>query len=158
VKPYETSEKRYNAYAHWVSVLSFGFFVITFGIVWWITPNFFDAIVDFFNSFQLVKVTGNVSFPTPTGDNSVLYNALMWLCILVGVFQIAILALRFIFHDTLNRKAQTISNVAFLFGATFFLSMLATETISWLGFIAGFIICAGLSIIVSNIVKLFRKA
>lgn len=135
---------------------SFGFSVIAIGVVWLITPNLPDEIVNFANSFQLVKITDNVSFPAPTGDNSALYNALMQLCILVGVFQIVILALRLNFHDSSNRKAQTISNVAFLFGAAFFLNMLANATLTWHGFIAGLIVCIGLSIVAGNIVKLLK--
>jgi len=80
----------------------------------------------------------------------------MQFCLVFGAFQVLILILRFIFHDSLDKKGGTISNVAFWFSTSFFLNMLANKSIDWLGFLAGFIISVGLAIIASSLVKLFK--
>ena len=71
-----------------------------------------------------------------------------------GVFQIVVLILRFIFHDSVDKKSGTVSGIAFWFSTGFFLNMLANESIVWFGFLAGLIIIIGLMIVVSSLIKL----
>jgi hypothetical protein len=77
-------------------------------------------------------------------------------CIAFNVFQvvIVILTLRFVFHDSLSRKAETFSGIAFWFITGFFLQMLTSETLGWFGYVAGLIIAIGVAITASNIFKL----
>ncbi|MCS7115404.1 MAG: hypothetical protein RMJ15_04790 [Nitrososphaerota archaeon] len=72
-----------------------------------------------------------------------------------GASQIIILVLRFVFHDSLKRKAETFSGIVFWFIAGFFLQMLSSEALSWFGFIAGLIIACGAAMTASSVVKLF---
>jgi small-conductance mechanosensitive channel len=92
----------------------------------------------------------------PKESHPVVYTAAMQFCLVFGVFQIAVLVLRFIFHDSVNRKSGTISNIAFWFSTGFFLNMLVSKSISWFGFLAGLVISIGLAVIASSVVKLFK--
>jgi len=141
-----------------LSLLSFGFFLAIFGAIWMITPNFTDEVTSFFTDFQLANVTENITFPAPKASHPVVYTAAMQFCFIFGTFQIVILAMRFVLHESLNRKADTLSGMAFWFSAGSFLYMLANETISWFGFIGGLIVSVGLLIVTSSIVKLIGKA
>ncbi len=150
------SEKKRVTGTDWLGLLSFGFFLVLIGTIWMVTPNFTEEVTDFFNDFHLANVTENIVFPAPKHSHPAVYTAAMQFCFIFGAFQIAVLALRIALHESLNKKADTLSGGVFWFAAGFFLSMLANETISWFGFIAGFIICVGLLIVVSNLVKLLR--
>jgi len=141
----------------WIGLLSFGFFIVALGAVWIATPDFSQKVIDFTKSFNNSRVAENVYLPQPLGDHSTLYTAIMYLTLALAIFQIVVLALRFSFHDSLDRKAGTVSSMAFWFAATYFLYLLRNGTIKWFPFLAGLIICVGLSITVSSIVKLFKR-
>jgi hypothetical protein len=141
----------------WLSLISFGFFLILLGAIWFITPNISAAVENFVGDFQLRKVAGDVSLPAPGSDHPVLYNAAMQFCLVFGVFQIVILALRFVFRDSVERKAETVSGVVFWLGVAVFLGLLANGSLGWFSFIAGFVVSVGLSVVARNIVRLFRR-
>ncbi len=124
--------------------------------IWIVTPNFSSEVIEFAKNFHLEHLTEHVVLPSPKESHPVVYMAAMQFCLVFGAFQIAILVLRFIFHDTLDRKSGTISNIAFWFSTSFFLNMLANEPTRWFGFLAGLIISIGLAIIASSVVKLFK--
>jgi hypothetical protein len=146
--------ERHHRDVDWLGLVSFGFFLILVGTIWMVIPNFTDEVADFFKDFHLVNVTEHIAFPAPVQSHPVVYMAAMQFCFVFGIFQIIILALRFIFHEPLSRKAETVSGVAFWFAADLFLYMLVNEAIGWFGFIAGIIISVGLAITASSIVKL----
>jgi hypothetical protein len=154
----EKSSRYRSRETEWIGLLSFGFFVLALGFIWIITPNFSDEIVSFSKDFtqHSVNITGSARLPAPVNNHPVLYTAIMQLAVALAVFQIVVLALRFVYHDSIHRKASTISSIAFWFAAAFFLNMLASATIGWFAFVAGLIICVGVAIIVSHIVRLFR--
>jgi len=151
-----SSKKRYSRSTGWLSTLSFGFFLILFGAIWIITPNFSSEVIDFAKDFHPENLTEHIVLLAPKESHPVVYNAAMQFCLVFGVFQIVILVLRFIFHDSLDKKSGTISNIAFWFSTGFFLNMLANESTGWFGFLAGLIISIGLAIIASSVVKLFK--
>lgn len=124
--------------------------------IWIITPNFSSEVIEFAKNFHLEHLTEHVVLPSPKESHPVVYMAAMQFCLVFGAFQIAILVLRFIFHDTLDRKSGTISNIVFWFSTGFFLNMLANEPTRWFGFLAGLIISIGLAVIASSVVKLFK--
>jgi hypothetical protein len=150
-------EERHSNATDWLSIVSFGFFLVLLGVIWIITPDCSGEVVAFVKSFHLENVTEKIILPVPGLDHSVVYTAAMQFCIAFGVFHIVILVLRFFLHESLDRKAGTISGIVFWLGAGFFLNMLAAEEIGWFGFLAGLIICIGLLIIVSSLVKLLFK-
>jgi hypothetical protein len=150
------SKNRHFKSTGWLSTLSFGFFLILFGVIWIITPNFSSKVIDFVKDFRLEHFTEHIVLPAPKESHPVVYNAAVQFCLVFGVFQIAVLVLRFIFHDSLDKKSGTISNIVFWFSTSFFLNMLVNEPTRWFGFLAGLIISIGLAIIASSLVKLFK--
>jgi len=151
-----SSKKRYSRSTGWLSTLSFGFFLILFGLIWIITPNFSSRVIDFAKDFHLEHLTEHLLLPAPKESHPVVYTAAMQFCLVFGAFQIVILVLRFIFHDSLDKKSGTISNITFWFSTSFFLNMLVNEPTRWFGFLAGLIVSIGLAIIASSLVKLFK--
>jgi len=153
------NEKKHPKVLDWLGLLSLGFFLMLFGAIWITTPNLTEEVRTFFTpeNWRLMNVTENITFPEPERNYPIVYTAAMQFCFIFGVFHIVIFALRFAIHEPLDKKGGTISGAVFWLSAGFFLSMLANKTISWFGFLAGLIISVGLSIIVSSIVKLFRK-
>jgi len=151
-----SDKKRYSRSTGWLSTLSFGFFLILLGVIWIITPNFSSKVIRFAENFHLEHLTEHVVLLAPKESHPVVYTAAMQFCLVFGVFQIAVLVLRFIFHDSVNRKSGTISNIAFWFSTSFFLNMLVNKSISWFGFLAGLVISIGLAVIASSVVKLFK--
>jgi len=137
-----------------LSTLSFGFFLILFGIIWIVTPSFSSEVIDFAKDFHLEHLTEHIVLPAPKESHPVVYTAAMQFCLVFGAFQTVILVLRFIFHDSLDKKSGTISNITFWFSTSFFLNMLVNEPTRWFGFLAGLIISIGLAIIASSAVKL----
>jgi len=129
---------------------------LVFGIIWIVTPNFSTEVIDFAENFHLEHFTEHIILPAPKESHPVVYTAAMQFCLVFGAFQTVILVLRFIFHDSVNRKSGTISNITFWFSTSFFLNMLVNEPTGWFGFLAGLIISIGLAIIASSVVKLFK--
>lgn len=147
-------EQRHIGKADMLGLVSLGFFFILIGAIWMATPNLTDEMVDFFKDFKLVKLTEHIVFPAPAQSHPVVYTAVMQFCLTFGALQIIILVLRFVFHDSLKRKAETFSGIVFWFIAGFFLQMLIDEALSWFGFVAGLIIAGGAAITASSIFKL----
>lgn len=152
----EVEKKRLKG-MDWLGLLSFGFFLVLFGMIWALTPNLTEEARTFFNDFHLKNVTENITFPAPEHSHPVVYAAAMQFCLVFGAFHIVLIALRLVLHQSLNEMSGTISGMVFWLSVGFFLSMLANETIGWFGFLAGVIISVGLLIIVSSIIKLFRR-
>jgi len=141
---------------------SFGFFLLLIGVIWVITPNLFQEVVDFFKDFDLTEeIFPNVFLPAPAHPHRhiVVYTALAQFCFVSGLFQIAILVLRFFFRDTVDKVAGTFSGIVFWLGVGFVSNLLAAEAIGWFGFIGWFIVFIGLSIVVRSLfVLLFEVA
>ncbi|MEM3627188.1 MAG: hypothetical protein QXZ25_04105 [Candidatus Bathyarchaeia archaeon] len=140
--------------ADWLGLVSSGFFLVLVGTIWMANPNFTDKMINFFKDFRLTNVTEHVAFPAPAHNHPAVYAPAMQFCFVFGIFQVVILALRFVFHEPLSRKAETASGVAFWFAAGSFLYMLLNEAIGWFGFISGVIISVGLAMTISSIVRL----
>jgi hypothetical protein len=151
-------EKKHSKPTDWLGLISFGFFLVLLGLMWIITPGLQEDIVAFFTDFELKTLTGGIVFPAPRTTHPVLYTAATQVSFVMGVLGVAVLVIRFALHDSLNRKAETISSIVFWFGAAFFLNMLRVEAIGWFGFLGAMIITLGLSIISSNLVRFFRAS
>lgn len=143
-----------------LGLASFGFFLLLVGVIWLITPNLSQAVVDFFNSFTLEKeVFPNVFLPSPTGRHPVVYTALARFCFVFGLFQIAILVLRLFFREPTDKVAGTFSGIVFWLGVGFVSNLLAAEALEWFGFLGWFIVFIGVSLVVrSLLVLLFEVA
>ncbi len=96
---------------NWIALLSFGFFIMLFALFFIIVPNYYDKVSDFFNSFKLQEVASNVLLPAPTRHHQVVYETVMRFCLVFGLFQFFVLALRFYFGSSIRKMAETISNI-----------------------------------------------
>lgn len=134
---------------------SFGFFLVLIGVIFSVTPNLIDKIVDFFKDFKLMEVYPNVSLPAPKSNHPVLYTAVAEFCIAYGLFQIGILTLRIYFGDHLDRKAGTLSEVVFWLSAGYLVNVLSVGIIEdWFAFLSGFVILIGVSLVIRSLVIL----
>jgi hypothetical protein len=143
-----------------LGLASFGFFLLLIGVIWTVTPDFHQKIIDFFNDFKHTEeIFPNVSLPVPTGPHPEVYTALAQFCFAFGLFQIVILVLRFFFREPVDRIAGTFSGIVFWLGVGFVSNQLADGTIEWLGFLGWLIVFIGLSLVVrSLLVLLFEVA
>jgi len=142
-----------------LSLASFGFFLLLIGVIWVITPNLSQRVIDFSKDFKPEEFFPNVSLPAPVHRHPAVYTALARFCFVFGLFQIAILALRFFFRDPLSRIAGTFSGIVFWLGAGFVANLLAAGDIEWFGFLGWLIVFIGLSLVVrSLLILLFEVA
>ena len=142
---------------NWLGLLSFGFFLALLGTIWAAHPNFTEKVINFFRDFHLESVSGNVVFPAPRNlySHIEVYTAAIQFCYAFGLFNIAILVLRFLLRDSPGRKAETFSGVVFWFAVGYFLNMLASGSLTWFSFLGGLIVSVGLSIVTSSVFRLF---
>ncbi len=147
------------------SAISVGFFLVLVGAIFVATPNLFDKIWDFFRDFDLVRVPNRPGWflPAPAfpGAHSVIYLAAEQISLGLGLFQIAILVLRFVARSPWSKKAETASNLVFWLGAGLLIHTLVNETITattWFVFWAGVIMLIGVSLITRAIVLAVARA
>ena len=144
------------------SAISAGFFFILIGAIFVTTPNLFDKIIDLFRDFDIVRVPNmEILLPAPAspGTHSLVYSAVTEFSFVWGLFQIVILALRFIAHSPLSKKAETVSGLVFWLGASFLISTFLNETttvITWFVFWAAIMMLIGLSLIIRAIILAVR--
>ena len=143
-----------------LSLASVGFFFLLIGVIWVITPNLFQKVIDFLKDFKLEgEIFPNVFLPAPAGPHPVVYTALARFCFVFGLFQIVILVLRFFFREPPDKVAGAFSSIVFLLGIGFISNQLAAGTIEWSGFLGWLIVFIGLSLVVrSLLVLLFEVA
>jgi len=145
-----------------LSAVSAVFFFILVGSLFITTPALFERITSFFSSFGIAQVPNTPIFlPAPTSPNvhSLVYLAVTQFSLVWGLFQAFILALRFIFGSSLDKKAETASNIVFWLGASYLVSVFLNDTTSitiWFEFWALLIMLIGLSMIARAIILMFR--
>lgn len=151
--------KRRRGNTDWLGLVSFGFFLILVGTIWAFTPSLTEEVVRFGKDLvvHFQNVSGSITLPAPEFNHPVVYVAAMQFCIVFAIAQIAILGLRLIFHDSVDKMAGDASGMAFWFSAGYFLHLLANSHISWFGFLAGIIISGGLAIVATSLVKLLSR-
>jgi hypothetical protein len=139
---------------NWLGLLSFGFFLMLFALFFVIVPNYGEEVMEFFRSFELQEISPNVYLPAPQDNHLVVYETIMRFCMVFGLFQFAILALRFYFRSPVSKVAETISNIVWWLGAAYAFNLLLLKTLEWFPFIGALIVVGGSSIIVRSIVML----
>ncbi len=140
-----------------IGLLSFGFFIVLFALFFVIVPDYHAEVSDFLeDSLNSKPIPGNpdISLPYPTDSHSIVYRTAMQFCLIYGVFQLLIIALRFSFKSSLSKIAETASNVVLWLGAAYMLSLLSAESVEWFPFLGGIIAVGGLSIIVRSLTVL----
>jgi len=142
---------------NWIGLLSFGFFVMLFALFFVIVPNYYAEVLAFFEDFELRNITDNVLLPAPThvNEHHVVYETVMRFCIVFGLFQFFVLALRLNFKSHMNKVAETTSNIVLWLGAAYMFNLLLSEAIKkWFPFIGGIIAVVGVSLIARSLVVL----
>lgn len=142
------------------SAVSAGFFFVLIGVLFVITPNLLGKIIDFFRDFGVVQIPNlGVWFIAPEHPSlhSTVYLAVQQFSFIWAFFQIAILVLRFAAGSLFGKKAETVSNLVFWFGAGVLINMFLIETARlnvnrWFQFWAAIIMLLGLSLIVRGII------
>ena len=145
-----------------LSALSAGFFFILVGAIFVITPELFDNFQDFFRNFDILRVPNtDIHLPAPEnpGIHSGVYSTAIQFSFIWGLFQIVILALRFIARSPLSKKAETVSNLFFWLGASYLISTFLNETTTvetWFVFWTAVIMLIGVSLIIRAIILATR--
>lgn len=147
------------------SALSVGFFFLLVGALFIMTPNLFDKIQAFLNGFTLKEAVphlSNVFVPVPEnpGGHMLVYTAAWQFSLIWGVFQIIILALRFVAGSPVRKKAQTAGNMVFWLGTAYLIDVLLTSALlggsepleNWFVFWAAIIMLIGVSLIVRAVI------
>jgi hypothetical protein len=135
--------------------VSFGAFLIIVAVIYLTTPSIVGEVEAFIHDFQLEQIFNNFWWFVPSTSHSVVYGAAEKFCYLFGVVQLGIMALKFAKRSSIHAKAETASGIVFWFGMGYLLSLLAGNTVSWISFLAGFIILVGVSIIIRSLILLF---
>jgi len=142
------------------TAISIGFFILLVGTLLVINPDMFGNILDFFKDFDTVKVPNtNVTLFAPEFPNrySLLYQAARQFSIAVGVFQIIILALRFVVPSSWGKRSETVGTLVFWIGAGFLIQLFLIDTTQWFLFWSTIIILLGVSMIARAIVMAISR-
>jgi hypothetical protein len=145
-----------------LGAVSVGCFFILIGIIFAVTPNLFNRIVDFFNDIGTVRVPNtSISLPAPRdpGAHIVVYSAI-WLYSLVwGILEIVFLALRIVIGSRFDKKVENASNAVFWLGTNYLVGQMlnasTTHTI-WFAFWAQIIMLIGVTLIIRAIILAIR--
>jgi len=146
-----------------ISYVFLGLLFILLATVYAVNTGIGVSIFNFFSNLTLAPIPGTgISLPAPlvpTADVS-LYTPIFEACLGIGFVEIVILSIRIFLRSSIKRKAETIGNVVFWFGAsylvvTYLVSMtLQTE---WFVFWSAIAVVIGLSLVVRAIVLLANK-
>ena len=137
------------------TAISAGFVILLVGAIFVITPNLFDNIVDFFKDITLVDVPNtDIMFIGPEFPRSHLtvYQAAGQFSIALAVFQFVMLALRFVFPSSWNKRSETVGNLVYWTGEAFLIQLLLVESTQWFTFWSTLIIVVGVSLIARAVV------
>jgi hypothetical protein len=148
-----------------LSALYIGSIFIALGVIYYIhLPNsLFLEVINFFNGLTLARVPDTqIYLPAPIAPAAYtdLYMAVFQFCLIIGIVEVLVLVLRFLFDSPINRKAETISNIVFWFGVSYLTItyLLDGATINkWFVFWVGVIIVFGLSLIARAFALLAKK-
>lgn len=144
------------------TAVSGGFFLILIGAIFFTTPHLLGKVLAFFQNFDIVRVPHTEIFlpaPASPGAHSKVYSAVMRFCFVWGIFQIFILAIRFVARSALSKKVETVSGIVFWVGTGFLIWVLLSgpmATTTWFVFWSGVIMLIGTSLVVRAIILAIR--
>jgi hypothetical protein len=132
------------------TAISVGFFILLVGTLLVINPNLFVKILDFLKDFDTVNVPNtDVTFIGPEFPKSHLtvYQVAGQFSIALAIFQIVILALRFVIPSSWGKRSEAVGTLVFWAGAAFLIQSFLIENTQWFVFWSTIIILAGVSLI-----------
>jgi hypothetical protein len=142
------------------TAISIGFFLLLVGTLFVINPNLFGNTIDLLKDFKLVDVPHtNIMFPAPESPQlySTVYQAARQFSIALGIFQVVILALRFVIPSSWGKRSETVGSFVYWVGTSFLIQYFLIDTTlvditQWFTFWSTIIILAGVSIIARAVV------
>jgi hypothetical protein len=137
------------------TAISIGFFFLLVGILFVFNPNLFGNVIDFFKDFKLVDVPHtDIILPAPESPQLYLtvYQAARQFSIALGVFQVVILALRFVIPSSWGKRSETVGSFVYWVGASFLIQYFLIDSMQWFVFWSTILILAGVSIIARAVV------
>jgi hypothetical protein len=132
------------------TAISIGFFLLLVGTLFVINPDLFGSIIDFFKDFELVDVPHtSIMLPAPESPKLylTLYEAARQFSIALGIFQVVILALRFVIPSSWGKRSEAVGSFVYWVGASFLIQYFLIDSMQWFVFWSTIIILAGFSII-----------
>jgi hypothetical protein len=138
-----------------ISAVSAGVFLILIGVLFIVTPNLYNSLVNFFTGFEVVQVR-NISglyLPAPRDPSAygVVYSAAAQFSIAWAIFLIGALTVRFFMHSSFYRKARNASDIVFWLGTSYLITQFLNDTttrVDWFAFWAAMIILIGVTMII----------
>jgi hypothetical protein len=157
--------KGYKGAESVLSAIYVGSILISLGAIYLshLPNSLFLELVDFFDSLTLARVPDTAIYlpaPLSPAAHVNLYTAAFQFCLIIGIVEVIVLALRFLFDSPIKRKAETISNVVFWFGTSYLVItyLIDAATINkWFVFWIGIIIIFGLSLIARAFALLAKR-
>ena len=142
------------------TAISVGFALLLIGTLFVITPNLFDSIIEFLKDLGLVDVPNTeIMFFGPEFPlrHMTLYQAAGQLSIAVVVFEVFILALRFVIPSSWEKRSETTGNLVYWMGAAYLIQVFLIDSTQWFVFWATIIIVIGVSLIARAVVNAISK-
>lgn len=145
----------------WFGLVEFGFFLILIGSIFLVTPNFFSRAESFLKDFEAKEISpgSSIFLPAPKGEHPGAYTTIMYFCFAFGIFQIAILVLRFAIKSPIEKTAGTLGGIVFWLGAGFLANTLVTGgSYYWFFFLGGLVVLIGLAIMIRSLATMFSRS
>lgn len=144
-----------------ITAISIGFFLVLVGVLFVITPNLFGEIIELLSDFKLKEVVPNsdLIFPAPEFPSafSVVYVAAAQFSFALGIFQIVVLALRFIISSPWPKRAETVGNLVFWLGTGFLIQSFLIDTTQWFVYWSTVMMMIGVSLIARAVVMALAR-
>lgn len=141
-----------------ISAISVGFFLVLVGIIFLTTPNIIDRASEFFRDLNATQVPNtNVILPAPLDPSAhvEIYSAVALFALVLGIFEVALLAMRFYVHSPIGKKADTAGDALFWLGTYYLITTVLTETVTittWFAFWSEIIMLIGFSLIIRAVI------
>jgi len=142
------------------TAISVGFFLLLVGTLFVINPNLLGNILDFFKGFDMVDVPNtDVTFIAPEFPrlHLTVYQAAGQFSIALAIFQIVILALRFVIPSSWGKRSETVGTFVYWAGAAVFIQLFLIENTQWFVFWSTIIMIAGVSLIARAVVMAISR-
>lgn len=143
-----------------LAAISWGFFFILVGVIFFSRPNLYGSLQTFFSSDSWTNTqirNTNVYVPVPVnpGLHFEVYDAFWGFCVIWGLFQVFMLAFKLIVHSSPRRTARTFSNVFFWLATAYFTNIYlngATTRETWLTYWATIVVLIGVTFVIRAII------
>ena len=138
-------------------LVEFGFFLVLVGVIFTVTPNLYERILDFIRDLKPEQIYPKVFLPVPSSDHPVFYNAVFQFSLAFALFEVAVLTARLFLKEPMKRKVESFSGLLFWLGMAASSSALKDGGISWPAFIGCIITLIGVVIVVRSTALLYTR-